>query len=262
MSIKARCKKIMLVASLLTIGSTKPSHALTIGMVDVGWDWVNQYAVGMCSSPLINSQGYLTWAQLQQAGNATIQIAPNDPICIVGHGAPGIIGPATGAQIAAEVLAKIVRPAGQNNPILLIACNSAVAPAGGQSVLAAFQNLGNPNWVGNPVNGSLGICVANRNGAAPLYQMVLVAPLPTTGLCSFGSLKAVQVARQINIERNIVACSRAAGDLAIGQCLYNDPEVEADFYQPFLQYITNHQCNQPGPGVPPNMPAGVQQGIM
>ncbi|OES68864.1 hypothetical protein A7R81_27570 [Pseudomonas aeruginosa] len=221
------------------------SHGLIIVMPNS--DWVTQYAVGLCNAKY-QTDNYLDWHQLVAAPNGSVKRAEGEVVCILGHGAPGKIGDVAGDTIAATVAEKLDHTAEASNPVLLMACMSAVAPLSGRSVLQSFESVRGA-WSGNAVTASLGICVANRNGSSPLYRTVLKNPLPGSGDCSMKALTDEQARLKLQIQANIASCQTRSGTLAIGQCMYdldNDDgkAINDKFYVPFLAYITDKSCNQ------------------
>lgn len=237
-------------SAFMVVASVSRSDALIIGMP--GLDWINRYTTGLCSATY-QTNNFMTWEQVQGAAQDGIQVADNEVICIVGHGAPGSIGGVAANVIAATITDRVAHHAGDNNPIYILACFGAVTPNAGQSVMQAFQAVAGEAWANNPIAGARGICVADRNGALPLYRSVMQQPLPDNGACSQITLRNVQNGLRANVQANINNCTNNnVGDLAIGQCLFsmNNPDglaVNNNFYNPFLQYIADNNCGQDPP---------------
>jgi len=226
------------------------SSALTIGMP--GMSWLDQYTVGLCSAKY-NSNNYLSWSQLRSAPRQSINIGNNEVICIIGPGRAGSIGGVDAARIAYMLQQKVSHRKDLNNPILLLACASAVKPLHGHtalSVLDAMLTL-EAHWQNTPIIGSLGTCITNRYASWPLFQTVLKKHLATSGVCSTSHLKILSNNLQANIQTDINACQQhKASILDIGDCLYklsnqHGLNIQKSFYAPLLKYLIDHQCDQP-----------------
>lgn len=247
---------LMLVCMLFSTVLFMPkANALIITMPNS--NWITQYGIGLCinkyPASYNNAGSYKTWAeltQLQQAGTL-FQLRENEPICLLGHGAPGEIGRISAADIADTLFSVVVPNPEGNSNLYLMACNSATPQPGVTSVLNILQTAAireDSDWRGGLIAGSLGICVADSTGAFPLYRKVLRNPLPPAGNCSSAALTAEQNRLQTAVQADINLCQTQVGDVAIGNCLYANANIRNNFYTPFLGYITANNCNQ-NPGV-------------
>lgn len=242
-------KAFIILFTCLAFWLPAQAGALIIGIPNAGvvvLDYKTYYNAGLCRDKAAGNIGnFYTWAQFNVLANNSVNLAMNEVICIVGHGAPGDSGGHTGVDIG-NILRNKIRVPANTRYILLKPCSSAVAPAVGNSLLVDLRNTLQPggNWRTKEIYGSAGICSPNRYGVGPYYKTVFSQPLPAVGNCTLANIGAQQTALEIahGTAAAFGICTVAGGgNAAVADCVYANQNIRA-FYVGFLNYVNINHC--------------------